>query len=193
MDEFASSLADLQDAIYRNAGVPGRLLGRPSISDKFIEDIVKNPEDDTPRLIYADWCQDHGLEARGEFIYRQISTGEVRVFPADSQDAGLGWWPLDDSGQVIFKRGFATCFVVNSQTWEKHGKSLVQRNPVEGVILSDIRVTRALDRDEWFTDVFSLPWWFARFYATLSDRPVRKTREEALRYLSDYYIKWAKQ
>jgi uncharacterized protein (TIGR02996 family) len=34
--------------------------------------IRANPDDDTPRLVYADWLQEHGDEARAEFIRVQI-------------------------------------------------------------------------------------------------------------------------
>jgi uncharacterized protein (TIGR02996 family) len=35
-------------------------------------DIAEHPDDDTPRLIYADWLEDHGDEAQAEFIRVQI-------------------------------------------------------------------------------------------------------------------------
>src|SRR5262245_43036044 len=34
--------------------------------------IRANPDDDTPRLVYADWLQENGDEARAEFIRTQI-------------------------------------------------------------------------------------------------------------------------
>jgi uncharacterized protein (TIGR02996 family) len=34
----------------------------------FISDIIEHPEDDTPRLIFADWLDDHGEPERAEFI-----------------------------------------------------------------------------------------------------------------------------
>jgi uncharacterized protein (TIGR02996 family) len=37
----------------------------------FLHDIVANPDDDTPRLIYADWLEDHGDPDRAEFIRLQ--------------------------------------------------------------------------------------------------------------------------
>lgn len=38
----------------------------------FLADIIANPEDDVPRLIYADWLEDHGQDERAEFIRVQI-------------------------------------------------------------------------------------------------------------------------
>lgn len=41
------------------------------IEKAFIDDIVQNPEDMTPRLIYADWLEERG-DPRGEFIRVQM-------------------------------------------------------------------------------------------------------------------------
>ena len=38
-----------------------------------LADIIAHPEDDTPRLIYADWLDDHGQSERAEFIRLQCS------------------------------------------------------------------------------------------------------------------------
>jgi uncharacterized protein (TIGR02996 family) len=40
----------------------------------FLRDIAANPDDDAPRLVYADWLEEHGApaeRARGEFIRMQ--------------------------------------------------------------------------------------------------------------------------
>src|SRR6187402_2898783 len=37
----------------------------------FLADIVANPADDTPRLVFADWLEDHGQTHRAEFIRLQ--------------------------------------------------------------------------------------------------------------------------
>jgi uncharacterized protein (TIGR02996 family) len=36
--------------------------------DAFLQAILEAPEDDTPRLIYADWLDEHGELARDEWI-----------------------------------------------------------------------------------------------------------------------------
>lgn len=47
--------------------------------------IVTEPDDDTPRLVYADWLQENGQEERAEFIRLQceLSRLEARHLPAD--------------------------------------------------------------------------------------------------------------
>ncbi len=39
--------------------------------------IRANPADDTPRLVYADWLQEHGDEARAEFIRVQCALARI--------------------------------------------------------------------------------------------------------------------
>src|SRR6201986_5154337 len=40
--------------------------------EAFLRAICDNPDDDTPRLVFADWLQENGEEDRGEFIRLQI-------------------------------------------------------------------------------------------------------------------------
>ena len=39
--------------------------------------IWADPHDDTPRLVYADWLDEHDQPARAEFIRAQGRVGEV--------------------------------------------------------------------------------------------------------------------
>jgi uncharacterized protein (TIGR02996 family) len=43
----------------------------------FISAILDNLADDTPRLVFADWLQEHGEEARAEFIRCQIEAARL--------------------------------------------------------------------------------------------------------------------
>lgn len=51
-----------------------------SIEAAFLEDVIANPDDDGPRLVYADWLEDHGQAERAEFIRVQIAL--ARMDPA---------------------------------------------------------------------------------------------------------------
>jgi uncharacterized protein (TIGR02996 family) len=44
-----------------------------STAQDFLDAIVASPDDDTPRLAYADWLDEHGDAARAEFIRTQIA------------------------------------------------------------------------------------------------------------------------
>ena len=40
--------------------------------EAFLSDILASPEDDAPRLVYADWLSENGDEPRAEFIRAQV-------------------------------------------------------------------------------------------------------------------------
>jgi uncharacterized protein (TIGR02996 family) len=46
--------------------------------DAFVEAISESPDDDTPRLIFADWLEDHGQPERAEFIRLQLELEPIR-------------------------------------------------------------------------------------------------------------------
>ena len=45
--------------------------------DAFLQAILETPDDDTPRLIYADWLDEHGDVARAEFIRLQCRLADI--------------------------------------------------------------------------------------------------------------------
>jgi uncharacterized protein (TIGR02996 family) len=47
------------------------------MAEAFLQAIRDNPEDDTPRLIYADWLEEHGDAARAEFIRVQCEKARL--------------------------------------------------------------------------------------------------------------------
>ncbi len=48
----------------------------------FRQEILDRPEDDTPRLVYADWLDDHGDPERAEFIRVQIELAQLEEWGA---------------------------------------------------------------------------------------------------------------
>ena len=46
------------------------------IEDAFLHDILAHPDDDAPRLIYADWLDEHN-DPRGEFIRTQCALAQL--------------------------------------------------------------------------------------------------------------------
>ncbi len=52
----------------------------------FLDSIFESPEDDTCRLIFADWLEENGRPERGEFIRLQV---EVARLPAGAARAAL--------------------------------------------------------------------------------------------------------
>jgi uncharacterized protein (TIGR02996 family) len=43
--------------------------------EAFLQAIIETPDDDTPRLVYADWLEEHGDADRAEFIRAQVQLG----------------------------------------------------------------------------------------------------------------------
>jgi uncharacterized protein (TIGR02996 family) len=58
-----------------------------SPEDGFLQDILDHPDDDAPRLIYADWLEDHGQAESAEFIRVQIE--HDRLAPTDDRREAL--------------------------------------------------------------------------------------------------------
>lgn len=90
-----------------------------SIDDDFIQTIIASPDDDAPRLVYADWLEEQG-DPRGEFIRIQC---ELAKMPEDDPRRwdlelrqgrllrwyGWQWWymPFDPTSvRPSFYRGF---------------------------------------------------------------------------------------
>jgi uncharacterized protein (TIGR02996 family) len=50
-----------------------------SLDKAFLADIVEHPDDDAPRLVYADWLEDNGDPQRAEFIRTQCELARPRM------------------------------------------------------------------------------------------------------------------
>src|SRR5262249_23712761 len=61
--------------------------GRMSTEASLLHAICENPDDDTPRLVYSDWLEEHGELARAEFIRLQIEL--ARMPPYDPRRLDL--------------------------------------------------------------------------------------------------------
>ena len=87
----------------------------------FLEDILAHREDDTPRLIFADWLDDEGDPARAEFIRVQVERArlpqwdarQVRLRLRESELLKQNWrkWrrelpPIKGMAWDEFRRGF---------------------------------------------------------------------------------------
>ena len=83
-----------------------------NLEGSFLEDIIAHIDDDTPRLVYADWLMENGHDERAEFIRVQI------------QRARLPEW---DPAQVALR-------LREQELIEAHGKTwLAQMPKIKGV------------------------------------------------------------
>ena len=83
-------------------------VDRASISPQmrvFLREIKEHPDDDTPRLIFADWLQEHGdaaAAARGEFLRSRVLRQRL---------------PVDDPGHRVLKRREGELFTSYRWSW----------------------------------------------------------------------------
>src|SRR5262249_26518532 len=63
--------------VQRSQGPLPTRQERMPLVDAFLSDILESPDDDTSRLIYADWLDDHGQPERAEFIRVQIELARL--------------------------------------------------------------------------------------------------------------------
>jgi uncharacterized protein (TIGR02996 family) len=75
-------------------------MAKPASADAqaLLAEIAERPGDDTPRLVYADWLDEHGCEPedhdRAEFIRLQCRTAEL-------SSVGVDWFPVSDPDQRV--------------------------------------------------------------------------------------------
>src|SRR4051812_25885328 len=65
---------------------PGRTMavgGPMPDDDAFLRAIIDNPDDDLPRLVYADWLDEHGDPDRAEFIRLQCAMARPPMTKAE--------------------------------------------------------------------------------------------------------------
>jgi uncharacterized protein (TIGR02996 family) len=124
--------------------------------------ICENPDDDTPRLVFADWLQEHGEEERAEFIRVQCEVARLRADDGRRDElvrrAGalqkrfgkrwLGELPVPDKEHIhwveapdwldgeTFDRGFpALLRVQNTGILVKHANVLFSATPVRRLMI----------------------------------------------------------
>lgn len=60
--------------------------------DALLNGIAAAPDDDVPRLVYADWLQDHDRDAFAEFIRIQCEIARIETGPRAIIDANVHLW-----------------------------------------------------------------------------------------------------
>jgi uncharacterized protein (TIGR02996 family) len=117
--------------------------------DVFLRQVIADPDDDAPRLVYADWLEEHGGDpARAEFIRAEIEKAKL---PDDHPHwehlrdrAGKLWlghgarWYGDLillADHVGTARGFLESVELNASGFLKHAATFMARAPVRDVFL----------------------------------------------------------
>jgi uncharacterized protein (TIGR02996 family) len=119
----------------------------------FLQDILAQPEDDAPRLVYADWLEEHGRSERAELIRTQVALagmgpGDLRRWPLLARERqlvathGKGWaGPLRRLvRRWQFRRGFVEAVTLPAADFLRRGEDLFRLAP-----LRRVRLTTAAD------------------------------------------------
>lgn len=129
----------------------------------FLAKILSEPEEDTHRLVYADWLEENGRPERAEFIRVQVELAtfdssyylsytnrdmcENSAVPLIKRSAELlhpAWsrdliaLPLSPTAcnDWMFRRGFASEVISPAADWVAHGDLIRSRHPVTKVKLT---------------------------------------------------------
>jgi uncharacterized protein (TIGR02996 family) len=112
----------------------------------FLAAITAAPDDDLPRLVFADWLDDHGDPDRAEFIRSQCAAARggrvdhdrIADLEACHRTAWLG--PIARVAfRAEFRRGFVEHAVLSATAFLAHGPTLRREAPLRGVTLLGAR------------------------------------------------------
>ncbi|MCI0703762.1 MAG: TIGR02996 domain-containing protein [Planctomycetia bacterium] len=119
--------------------------------EPFLAAINANLDDDTPRLVFADWLQENGDEERAEFI--RIQCEGHRTQPSSPTDVcgsdllranrrrwlrGLPRYLVDNPKRWEFSRGFVTLVSVKGPKWSADGHLIRRLTALEHLILDRV-------------------------------------------------------
>jgi uncharacterized protein (TIGR02996 family) len=138
----------------------------------FLADILAHRDDDAPRLIYADWLDDHGDSERAEFIRLQctrtrLAADDVRQVPlllreeellerhGDAWRAALP--PLEGAAWGEFERGFvATVQLQDFGAYRRNQAVWRDAAPIDG--LHFVNYLQALEAAQLFCSPMLAPY-----------------------------------
>ena len=137
-------------------------------SEPFLQEILAAPDDDGPRLVYADWLEEHS-DPRGEFIRIQCELAQLPVQPSrldplekdlvhdgpaelrireaellrEHERQWLG--PVaDHCSKWMFHRGFVEFVEVHAMLFVHHGSRLFAEHPIRAATV--IGITGLVDK-----------------------------------------------
>ncbi len=117
----------------------------PAEQAALLNAVVQNPDDDAPRLLYADWLQQHGDPDRAAFIRLQCEAAQLLECPEWRQRAAAAAALLDrrraewlaDLGpgitSAMFARGFVTSVIMTVEDFLLHAGRLLTLTPLAGI------------------------------------------------------------
>jgi uncharacterized protein (TIGR02996 family) len=118
-----------------------------SPEDGFLQDIIDHPDDDTPRLIYADWLEERG-DPRGDFIRLQCELARMAADdPRQPTWQQRERWLQAEHPEFVgrelrelakgwtFRRGFVEAVTVSAPVYLERIEELLRLAPIKEVLL----------------------------------------------------------
>jgi uncharacterized protein (TIGR02996 family) len=109
-------------------------LSRTEEGRAFLREVCDHPDDDAPRLVFADWLDDHGDHARAEFIRLQCTLAADEWKLQAAERARELWydhanqWLAEVPGwlrsRCEFARGFPALVKCSAEEWLERGAEL---------------------------------------------------------------------
>lgn len=119
-------------------------------AELFLKRILKQPDDDAPRLVYADWLEEQG-DPRGEFIRLQCAlatTGvdvsarkKLREREQSLRDVHGKAWAKPFAGiarSCTFRRGFVEGITIGATQFLEHADDLFDQAPLRRIRLANL-------------------------------------------------------
>jgi uncharacterized protein (TIGR02996 family) len=119
--------------------------------EAFLRAVIDNPDDDLPRLVYADYLDEHGDPERAELI--RIQCELARVPPEDQRRRKRLWdreWELlgayreqwagplaEFADPYGYRRGFVESITLSAAAFLHHADTIWRLAPVRNVTLDD--------------------------------------------------------
>jgi uncharacterized protein (TIGR02996 family) len=113
------------------------------LEDAFLRDILDDPDDDAPRLVYADWLEEQGGGERAEFIRAQVQrlrlpTGDGREDALRRREGQLLFKQLAEwrgrlgSGKadLLLRRGFVEGMSLSATSWQRLAGKVTAATPL---------------------------------------------------------------
>ena len=119
-----------------------------SLEDALLWEVCARPDDDLPRLVYADFLEESGEDDRAGFIRRQLADGvsHLPFSPRAAWCAGGFWREIVITS---WGRGFVRSLRCDPDVWLRHGPEVVLRQPVLEVTLRGMAPAAVSGRWYW--------------------------------------------
>jgi uncharacterized protein (TIGR02996 family) len=148
--------------------------------DALLAAILANPDDDTPRLVYADWLQENGQPERAEFIRLQLQLLNAYTPEDDARQDGLldkhleEWTahlptspedgPWGPRWEWDFVRGMPERLSCDAEAYFEHRERLTSATTIRELVLNDAS-------GGWLEELASVGWPATVVSLTLQECP----------------------